>query len=383
MDHYRVDLFTPGSIGTRQAVRSHDLNVLLDQIREGLIRSMLRGQHTKERLQELTLATVYTNLLMSADHNALQRQLSALRANAPKNTVHVSFYEEKDETTPPDSQVLRDRLFGQLTLAEVNRWSKVPTYVDPFGEVRPRENVTITQDGTTLPFDHALYWSLNGTPDRFWIDNTIAMGASTILEITVPPGIRSEINTIMIVPMPHRACRILSVEYRGSNGYTLAPGFTETENPIKLAFVPGLFDNQIRLALAATTVPLGDASTSVVGIGMIDLALVDYASSGYAYSVVPARGTETFSSLTSFAADYFLDGRVPLAFHAAPPLEFSLQYTGGGEIYNSTTNRFPLTHADPPITIAGAPTTLWLKTTLREPIDRVTPIVRGVTLTYS
>lgn len=382
INYYRTDIYEPNSIGYRQPVTSELLNPKLDQIRTFLLRAIARAAQTRSWAHDLSLATIYTNALMQAQQAETLSHLAAVRSNSPNKTLHVSFYEAKDGSTPPDSGVSRERLFGQLTLRPLSELTKIPTYTDAYGDIRPRRNVSITRDGETLAEDHPLYWALNGEPDRFWIDDSAAPNQVTTLTISLPPGVRNELNRLTFVPFPHRACTITDLSYRTPSGFRTAPGFLESYDPVRVHFVPGEFEDEFRIMLRANTIPVGSESGSLWGAVTIDAALVDYVSTGYAYSAVSAIGSDTFSRITSFTADYFIDSSVPTSLHSTPPVQFELQKTDGTVVYSSVSNRYPLRKGDPPLAVSGSPTTLWLKTTLNEPIDRVTPVVRNATFTY-
>lgn len=239
MNQYRVDPLEVQTFPYRGALTSDDLNRRIDQLRQGVLRAILRGQQTRAYLHESNLAVLYTNALVTAEHNALLKQLNAVRTSGSTKTLHVSFYESPDPSVPADVNILRDRLYGQLSLAETARWDKIPTYTDAFDNVRPRDSVSITKDGATLDRDHPLFWSINGEIDRFWIDDSADLGQQTVIEYAMPAGIRSEINSLAVVPFPYRACRIVGLDYKAPSGFRSAPGFVETLDPIRVHFVPG------------------------------------------------------------------------------------------------------------------------------------------------
>jgi type II secretory pathway pseudopilin PulG len=381
-DTFRVEPIEINTIPYRGAVTSDDLNHKFNRLRTAILRTLLRAKNTRERAQELVLATAYTNALQTVQQQALLGQINAMRTSGSPKTIHTSFYGEKDGTTPADVGVNRDRLYGQLSLETSKTWRKIPTYLDEFGDIRPVDSVVVYQDGAALERKHSLYWTLNGTSDRFWIDNTADLGQDTIIRVTMPPGLRNEINNISIIPFPIGACRIMSVEYKGPGGYIVPPGFFESLNPVKLHFAPSMFQDEIRLRLRSTTIRLGGVNQSLWGIGNIDLSLTDYTSEGVAFSSIKALGTDTFSRITKFNADYSIDSGIPVNLHDNPPVKFTVMKVDGTVIYNSSSDPFPLGDGDTPITISGSPTTLWLRTDLKEPIDRVSPVVKGATLTY-
>ena len=383
MNRFRTDVYEPGSLGYRQPVTSEVLGPKMASLQEFLLRAVLRGKHTREYTREVSMATTYSSALLHAYHAHTLAQLDAVRSNSPNKTLHVSFYEAKDTTTPPDVNIQRDRLYGQITLRPSAVFNKVPTYTDAFGDIRPRRTTTITRDGVALdPDTHPLYWALNGRPDRFWIDDSATADQQTIIEVSLPKGIRSEVNRFTVNPFPHQACTISRLEYRSPSGYRLVPGFLESANPIRTHFVPGQFEDQFRITLRATTIQVADESRALWGLNTIGAALVDYEESGTAYSSVSAIGSDTISRITSFSGDFTVDSTVPTSRHSSPPVEFTLQTTDNVVVYNSVTHKYPLTTSNAPIVVAGSPTTLWLKTELREPLDRVTPVVRNVTFTY-
>ena len=383
MNRYRVDTYEPDSLEHRAPVTTELLNPRLDALNQFLIRSVIRAANTKEQVREVALGITYSNALQLLQQAETLSHLDAVRANSPNKTIHVSFYEAKDSTIPPDENISRERLFGQITLSPTSIFSKIPTYTDSMGNIRPRRNVTLERDGESLDSEtHPLYWALNGQPDRFWIDDTATANQSTQIVVGLPPGIRNEINRITVIPFPSRACLIESLEYRGPAGYRIAPGFLSSLNPVRAHFAPGTFEDQIRITLRATSVHVGDEYRHLWGLSSINAAIVDYASSGIAYSKVSAIGSDTFSRITSFSADYFVDSSISISQYAAPPVEFALTKTDGTVVYSSTTNRFPLATGDQPVSLTGSPTVLYLKTTLREPSNRITPLVRNVTFTY-
>jgi hypothetical protein len=321
-------------------------------------------------------------MLMQAEHQALIQHMSALQNDSTGKLCSVNFYEEKPTGLPVDSNVKRDRLYGQVTLAETSSASKIPRYVDAFGDTRVRGTVSISQDGVTLDSDHPLFWAINGDYDRFWIDDTATPSQQTTLLLTLPSSLKSEVNNISIVPFPHRASRIISVGYKTAGGFVPISSQGTGLNPMRYHFAPGQFSDQIRVVLEASDFVVGSDEFGIWGIGHLDVGLADYASSGTFYSKFTAKGSDTFSTITSFGSNYHIDSKLPINSVTNPAITFELQKTDGTALYNSSTNVFPLTTSDPPIAVSGSPTELWLKVTLTEPIDRVTPIVRSATLTY-
>lgn len=382
MNQYRVDPLEIQTFPYRGALTSDDLNRRIIQLRQSVLRAILRGQQTRAYVHEVNLAALYTNALVTAEHNALLKQLNAIRTSGSTKTIHVSFYEDKDPSVPPDVNILRDRLYGQISLAETAKWDKIPTAMNAFGDTLPLDTVSITRDGATLDRDHPLFWSINGEIDRFWIDDTADLGQQTVIEYAMPAGIRSEINSLAVVPFPYRACRIVGLDYKAPQGFRSAPGFVETVDPIRVHFVPGSFDNTVRLTLQASVVTFGTELRSLFGLAHVEMALTDYASSGTAYMKMAALGSDTFNRITTFNADFFVDSAVPASEHTNPPVQFTIVQTDGSTVYSSVSNKYPLAKGDTPIAVTGSPTTLWLKVDLREPIDRVSPIVRGATVTY-
>jgi len=320
---------------------------------------------------------------MQAEHQALIQHMSALQNDSTGKLCSVNFYEERPTGLPSDSNVKRDRLYGQVTLAETSSASKISRYTDAFGERKVRSTVTLTQDSVALNASHPLYWAINGDYDRFWIDDTATAEQQTTILLTLPSSLRAEVNNISLIPFPHRASKIISVEYKSPSGFIPVSGPGTTVNPVRYHFAPGAFDNQVRIILEASDITIGSDNFGIYGIGHLDVGLSDYASTGTFYSKFTAKGTDTFSSITSFDSNYSLDSTLPINSVTNPAVTFEIQKIDGTALYNSSTNIFPLTTADPPIAVSGSPTELWLKITLTEPISRVTPIVRDATLTYA
>jgi len=382
-NHLRTTVYKNDSIGFRDTAHSEVLNDKFNQARSTILRTILRGKQTYERVHELTKANLYSQMLMQTEHQALIQHMSALQSDSTGKLLNVNFYEEKPIGIPSDTNVNRDRLYGQVTLAETSAASKIPRYTDAFGDRKARTTVSLSQDGVALDADHPLFWAINGDYDRFWIDDTATPQQNTVILLTLPASLKSEVNNISLIPFPHRGSRIISVEYKTSGGFVPVSDITPSVNPVRYHFAPSQFSDQVRITLEASDLTIGSDQFGIWGIGHLDVGLSDYASTGSFYSKFTAKGSDTLSSITSLSADYSIDSMLPINSVTNPPVTFELQKTDGTAVYSSTGNIFPLTTADPPIAIAGSPTELWLKVTLTEPIDRVTPIVRSATLTYA
>jgi|10_taG_2_1085330.scaffolds.fasta_scaffold39495_3 hypothetical protein len=383
MNRFRATVHDPEPFDFRGDVTSDKLNEIFNNMRTTILRTMLRSRRTRERVQEITLGQLYGTQLQIAHQEALRAEIDAMRNTGNKKTVHTSFYRDPDAGLPADVGITRDKVYGQISLAESNHWSKIPTYIDDFGDWLVSDSVSIYQDSEFLPHDHPLYWVLNQRLDRFWLDNTAEYQTNTTLKITMPKGIRGEVNSIGIIPFPIGGSRLLDVQYQGDSGLVTVPGFEASENPFRVHFAPSLFNDEIQITLGSSSVNNSGTIESFWGLSAIDVALVDYETSGTAYAKAVAPGSDTFSEITSFSADYSLDTNIPLDKYSNPPVVFKLQTTGGSIVYRSDRDPFPLTANNAPLAVTGSPTELHLRVDLREPVNRITPVVKGATFTYN
>src|SRR3990167_2593205 len=121
MNRYRVDTYEPDSLEHRAPVTTELLNPRLDALNQFLIRSVIRAANTTEQVREVALGIPYSNALQLLQQAETLSHLDAVRANSPNKTIHVSFYEAKDSTIPPDENISRERLFGQITLSPTSK----------------------------------------------------------------------------------------------------------------------------------------------------------------------------------------------------------------------------------------------------------------------
>jgi hypothetical protein len=385
MNKYKALSYDPQPFGYREAVTSEKLNNVFDTIRTSLLRTMLRSQLTRERVQELTLAQLYGNQLQVIQTESVRAEIDAARQHGNANTMHVSFYRHPDSDVPADVGINRDLVYGQISLSESSHWSKVPVYTNAFGDSVVSDNVTVYKDNEALDHRHSFYWTLNQMNDRFWLDNTAGKDEETIIRIVTPRGIKGEVNSIGVVPFPIGSCRITALEYLGNSGYVTVPGFVPTQNPVRTHFVPAMFNDEVRITLTANNLTSGGGTESLWGLSAIDIALVDYETTGTAYAKVSiplGADPSSFTRITSVDADYYLDTNIPLSSYTTPPVIFKILTTGGEVIYNSSVNPYPMTNVHAPLTVTGSPTDLMVQVDLREPVNGISPVVKGVTFTY-
>jgi hypothetical protein len=146
-----------------------------------------------------------------------------------------------------------------------------------------------------------------------------------------------------------------------------------------------MFNDEVRITLTANNLTSGGGTESLWGLSAIDIALVDYETTGTAYAKVSiplGADPSSFTRITSVDADYYLDTNIPLSSYTTPPVIFKILTTGGEVIYNSSVNPYPMTNVHAPLTVTGSPTDLMVQVDLREPVNGISPVVKGVTFTY-
>ena len=280
--------FVDSPIGENSPLASTVYNSIIDSLKSSVLRCINRTRDINTAVLKMNTALVAENYYMSSKYRQSQISYSGLPASGALITGYDPIVNQSNTST--------DTLTGQVTLATVNKWSKVVRYLDQNGRNRASQDISIAfgPTGSTVvqPVDSDIYSMMDGYADTFWLAN-VTQGSNYTLTIQFPTSIKPYVDYLSIIPFPAFGFSIQSVYITAVNGTQIM-----VNDPIESDM--GIIDvNFAPVSWGGTLTINLTAQGSVIGISNLDIGLSDYidGAASFIYEV-PAFQPLSFNAIT-------------------------------------------------------------------------------------
>lgn len=373
----QINTYNTDPLSYRGPANSTELNNILNSLKINSLNCILRTRKSDKILNDLKKSYVYMNEYMGAKVRDLESRSYSLIQNAASglNTSIISFYDQNIINSGIINNLNVDALYGQLSLSEDYSWSKITRYTDQFGDEKPTPDVKIYVDDILRSTDNDAYNCLDNLSYTLWIENTTY--EDHVIKLQLPKSIKPKINSIKLDFFPQYNCIIQNIEYYSIKGFWEEIMHYESDGrSIKLYFSPYDYGDQIKITLRPRSV-----SNPIIGIGNIDLYLINYINNGNATFKFPEIEKYILTSIDDLIVDYYIDNFVVLnQFSTNNPLKVFLIIDGDEyEIPHSVLARAEKLNFDVG-TINQKEISIRFELT---EVNLTTPVIKGAQLLYT
>ena len=372
----QISNISTDSLNYRGPAESAEINTILNTLKMNANTCILRTRKVGKKLDDLRKAYVYLNEYLSSkvlDLNYKTDKLTSYAASGVNASV-ISCYDYNIINSGIFTNVNADTTYGQLSLNENNTWSKINRYTDYMGDLRSTPDVQIWVDDVLREQGDIAYNCLDNLSDTLWIESTTY--AEHVIKLKLPKSIKPKINSLKLDLFPQYSSIIRNIEYYSTKGtWEAINNFDSDGKSIRLHFAPYDYADQIRITLLPSS-----RSNPIIGIGNIDLYLINYINTGSAIIKFPELEKLTIQSLDNLNIDYYIDNYTMLnQFSNVNPLKvFLIIDTDEYEIPYNVINGTDKLNLNTGIIDKKE---IKLRFELTE-INLTSPVINGATLTY-
>jgi len=370
----------------RSNINSKDLNLMLKSIEESILRSIIRGTETENKIKMLNLATnaAYSSIgMVNQIYNYAPKPFDIPSGEFGGVAFATAFGDV--------SGVRQEKLTGIVTMDWNNnkKLSKIPVYNGVVSQA-----IQIYVDGTLRPNNDSVYNIIDGDPATFWVEETVP-GEHT-LELILPPSTRNSFNYIEVIPFPIFGIEIVKIEYSDfqSINHSIFPtkdnSFYNNKGPLILHLSPREFNNTIKITFNVIN------GINVMGFTHIDISSIDYLNNtntiylkfegipSLDHNGIPLTSIKPYS----ISVDFYADGVIDKNYNSFISEISIVSTTGNNPISQLGVKKLRefqrINIANSSFNVVqgtDVPNALFLKVVMNE-VNLTTPVIRGAQLNY-